>query len=518
MSQTIPIGLPWVELARRAKAKRLAPTDSAEELLRRYDEVDAQLVSAGWPETSPWWREQIGTCWSRRRRRWVFRVGRRGGKSSSLCRVAVVWALYGNWSVPPGDVAVIPFVSVDRTEAAGRIDTIRQMLTVLGVTFAQRNDEIEIGQAERRVIFRVKACTVTSVSGFTAIAAFCDEVAKWRTRETGANPASEVVTSLSPTLATQPNGFLVLSSSPWTKTDYHAREFDRGDTDNQVTAAAPTWVANPTISEQLTHELEPDDLTRLREYGIQPSDGVVNDWFGRAIDAAIRTDPAPQHWGTRYIIAIDAAFKNDLFGWAVVASHKEPSGKRVTWVHASGAWDPDSFQSKPSLAAARLKSELCDKYGTTYVFADQHEGSSFTELARQAGITLEIVPWLGSSAKEGKTERFRAVRTGMLEGAICLPNDPDLHSEMRRFEGIYANGSERVNYVETEGVPGHGDRVSALVLACSIALSRGAQDVQTEPPKPGSPEWQALEQQRMRQAAIEASKKRQREAAKRMGF
>lgn len=52
--------------------------------------------------------------------------------------------------------------------------------------------------------------------------------------------------------------------------DYHALLFDAGDTDHQLVSFAETWLANPTISEEQTHALEPDERVWSREYAGQP--------------------------------------------------------------------------------------------------------------------------------------------------------------------------------------------------------------------------------------------------------
>src|SRR5262245_62080077 len=141
--------------------------------LARYDALDRALVTAGFPATSPWWRAQLERFMHSGRRRWVLRVGRRGGKSSTLCRLAVAVALWGGWHVPPGDVAVIPFGSVDRDEAAARLRTIAAILHALGVAFDERGDEIEL--RDRRLVFRVVTCSVRGTVGFTSVAVFADE-------------------------------------------------------------------------------------------------------------------------------------------------------------------------------------------------------------------------------------------------------------------------------------------------------------------------------------------------------
>lgn len=66
-----------------------------------------------WPVTvSDWW-EAWAEEWGRRRLE-VVRVGRRGGKSTMLARLAVLEAVFGQHAVPAGDCGVVAVVSCDR--------------------------------------------------------------------------------------------------------------------------------------------------------------------------------------------------------------------------------------------------------------------------------------------------------------------------------------------------------------------------------------------------------------------
>ena len=71
--------------------------------LGHYDAMDAALVLAGFPPTSPWWRSRIEAFLRSGKPRWVLRKGRRGGKSSTLSRLLTAWILWGPWTIPPGD-------------------------------------------------------------------------------------------------------------------------------------------------------------------------------------------------------------------------------------------------------------------------------------------------------------------------------------------------------------------------------------------------------------------------------
>jgi hypothetical protein len=474
--------------------------DRVEAFLRFFDEQDRLLVAAGFPATSPWWRRQLERFFRSGRRQFVLRVGRRGGKSSTLCRVAVAWALFGDYKVPPGDIGIVAFVSVSRDESSQRLRTIEAILGVLEVRYRRSGDAIEL--EDRNTGFKTFTASVAGVSGPTCIMVLGDELAKWKDAESGANPAREVITSLKPTVATQPNAPLFWSSSAFSKDDYHATMFDRGDASDQLVAQAATWESNPSITEESTHELEPDFVTWQREYAAIPSDSAIENWFGAAIDNAIDDEaPPPLVRGVHPIIAIDAAFVRDCFGWAVISSRVAgPSARgtphRVTHLMASGAWKPD----KPSETIARFKSEVCSVYEQppaecSHVYADQHEGASFGELARLAGVYLHVIPWTGGSGETSKLAKFRAVRLAMLEGTFRIPNDPALIREFRSVRGVLSpSGNERIEVPRT-GL-GHGDRVSAICLAGSIALQYGPSRPDPTQPAPGSTEYERIVQAR----------------------
>jgi hypothetical protein len=85
--------------------------------------INAALVAAGWPALSRWWRRVLKAFYRSKRRRLVLRVGRRGGKSTALCLIAVAEAVFGAHAVPPGDIGCAVFVSASKEEARARLKT-----------------------------------------------------------------------------------------------------------------------------------------------------------------------------------------------------------------------------------------------------------------------------------------------------------------------------------------------------------------------------------------------------------
>jgi len=492
-------------------------TFDVELFLRRYEAMDRALAAIPqtppWPRTSPWWMGQIRKFFRAlargKVRRWVDRVGRRGGKSSTLCRIAVCFALWGPWSVPPGDTGVVSFVSVDKKEANARLVTIKALLDALGQSYEARTDEIEV--PDRRLVFRVVTCSIRGTVGFTSVAIFADEMSRWEVKETAANPAREVMGTLRPTLATMPFGFEVCSSSPRTDDDYHAELFNGGDGEFQIVSQAPTWEANPTLSEDRTHGLEPDYRTWEREYKAIPSTAAQENWFGEALERSIMDAPHARIPGIDYVISIDPAFDKDRFGWAVTASItvgvdvETTRPIRSTVLFEAGDWVVDR---SPSEMALKLRTEVVERYqpGHNVVYTDQHEGHSFKELAAQAGLTLLVVPWTGGSGESSKLTRFRRVRMAMFEGQYRVPPDEKLLKQFRSVRGVLTPTSERIEIKRTK--EGHGDAVTAAILGGSIALSRSPNAVDGPGPKPGTREWHIQKRREERQKEIDRINRR----------
>jgi hypothetical protein len=412
----------------------------------RYQLLDAALVAAGWHATSAWWAAQVARFFGSARRRWIIRAGRRAGKSSTLCRLAVVVALWGGWSVPPGDIAVIPFVSVDRDEASARLRTISEILRALDIEFNERTDEIEL--RDRRLVFRVVTCSVRGTVGFTSVAVFGDEMARWESRDAAANPAREVMASLRPTMATQPTAFEVCSSSPWGTDDYHAELFEQGDTDHQVVSFAPTWVANPTISEARTHELEPDERIWSREYAAEPGEALTVALDSADLAACFGCTPAGALGGG--FVAIDASsLRNDAFTY--IGGQSTDDGELV--VGEANGWESDQLREVSMHDIVRDISLAAGRWGTSGVFGDQREEASLRALFSEHEISLTSYAWSESS----KDEAVMALRRLMRERKLFLPLHQKLRSELATMKARLMP-SGRVRY-ETNGL----DYASALI-------------------------------------------------------
>lgn len=447
---------------------------NAEVFLARLWALDAQLAARGFHPMSLWWRDQIARfiralAAGRARtaavlmRRWVIRAGRRSGKSSTLCRVAVAWAKWGPWSVPAGDIAVVAFLSISRDEAGARMRTIGAILDVLGERYESRADEIAIAGA-RPVLFKVYAPTIRAV-GFTGIMVVGDELARWESRETAANPAREVIGSLMPTMATQPFAFAVLCSSPWGADDYHAECFEAGDSDAQRVSFAPTWIANPSITEADTHALEPDPRVWSREYAAEPGDTLSAAFDAADIAAAfdlgrdLDRDPDPS--GAGFVATDASSLRGDAFAW--IAGWCTSDGRLA--VCEVDAFDGDRLRGLSMDTVVATIAKRARAWGVATVYGDQREEAALRALFGQHRIDFRSYAW----SEPSKDTAMQLLRRLMRERRLALCD----HAQLRReLTGLRARlvPSGRIRY-ETNGL----DYASALItLAHAMAAEHFA--------------------------------------------
>lgn len=474
-------------------------------LLEKFVALDRALVAHGFPATSPWWMSTVARFLRSGRRRLVLRVGRRGGKSSTLCRLAVLWALYVPHEIPPGDVGVVALVSVNRDESAARLTTIAKVLDVLGIAYRRTADTIEL--SSRPLVFRTFACTVQGSVGFTAILVLCDELSVWRNMDTGANPASEVLAWLRPTMATQPRAIEVLSSSPLGSEDAHAEAFAEGDTADQLVAHAATWTANPTITEERTHALERDEKRWRRMYAAIPSAGVSGAFDEASIDRAMR-DPGPIRGYSLPVGVVDlSGGRSDSAAWGVFryitpdagAPHLyQDTAGNLSAYHttehtivardAAGVPLPNpAYQEEPrallELAGVQhidgafsvntpgdtliaMMARTFRAAGVTHVVGDQFSALLAETEFRRWGLRYASIPWTNAS----KIEAVGYLRRVFREESIILPAYDPLRRQLLAFtEKISPSGA--ITFAGRGRT--HDDLVALLVTFAHFELSDG---------------------------------------------
>ena len=463
----------------------------AREILERFAALDRLLQSKGFPATSAWWHRGVRRFYESGRRQLVGRVGRRGGKSSTLCRLAVVEALWGKHQIPPGDVGVVAFISTTRDEASQRIRTIKAILDALGVGYKPCDGGVEL--LDRFVAFKVYTATISGVSGFTGICIIADEVAKWKDADTGANPAAEVLASVRPTMATQPEARIILSSSPVGQWDAHYDAFEQGDTDFQITEWAPTWVANPTVTEAATHTLEPDEAIRNREYGAIPAAEVEEALItSTEIDRSTRTDPLviPAEPGHFYEAACDPGTRGNAFTLAVATMRMTPLGMRRSIVLAR-EWRGSTARPLSPKAVLGDMAPVLKPYRIDVLWSDQYSGDALRDIAADLGLSLVPV----ATTQASKNDMFKNAQTLIRTDQVDLPPDPQVKQDLLGIRRRFTRSGSTIELAKTPDGR-HSDHAPSIATVLSKNLPEP--DVRVAIVR-GSREWvQAAEEQRKR--------------------
>lgn len=444
--------------------------------------LDARLVRAGHHPLTDRWRSTLEAFYGHpTAKALVAQVGRGGAKSHTAVKVALNEALNGDWDVPPGELHYFAFVSASKEEANQRLLLIQSFLNALGLPHETAGDTVHL--QGKRVGFRVFAQSVAAVSGFRCIGFCADECAKWRSATTAKNPASEVVTSMAAMTITHPDARALLISSPWSTQTYHYRRVQQGDTSQQLVIIAPSWIANPAgISERAAREKSDSEAHFRREY-LAVASATLEDGFFSEETIARCIDNGRSHIGiavpgSRYFCAVDPAFsaKGDLFGCAVVTSEQgaldplyQTRAGRITRAVEVHGWRATG-EATPMIH--KLKSDVLSRYEIGKVYSDRFEGFSFRDLARAHGVNVEV---FASEGEDTTTvSRYKSVRTAMMDAAFRIPDDERLINEFRAVSSeLSASGNELIRLPKLED-GSHCDRVSALILAGSIALSKPA--------------------------------------------
>jgi hypothetical protein len=417
------------------------------------DELDRRLVAAGWPKTSDWWRQTLSRFYRSTCPQLVLRVGRRGGKSSTLCRIAVLEALMGEHHVAPGDTGVVAIVSVSKPEAKERLETIEKILHVLGVDHKALAERIDL--LDESIAFRVFAATVGGVSGFSGICILCDEVSKWLDKDAGSNPATEVLASVRPTMAGLPNAKIFLSSSPMTPHDAHAHAFDVGNTALQQVAFAETWIARPTLTEEETRRLESDHRRWLREYAAIPMDGDDDSFFKPdLLSWCTRSEEyLPRAPGVEYTAAMSPMMAHGI--WSVVVAGKLSDGRGGASIVDCGEWSGGELSVAQTLEDIKRGIAY---YGLTSV--DSHPlGIAYADAAEKIGLHVRIVE---APIDELANEMLASLSSGEAELHPC----PELRSDLLALrKGTTADGFS-IRLADVERYPSYAWPAMLAIREC----------------------------------------------------
>lgn len=428
--------------------------------------LDARLVKAGIHPLTPWWKD-IYRGWYENAsfRSLIARVGRGGTKSHATVKVGANEVVNGDWAVPPGEVHYWAQVSENKTEAAERFRLYEAIFTALGLRHEKAGDAIILPSLRRGV--RVMACQVGAVSGFRCFGYAADEAAKWENADHSANPAAEVIASIDAMTVTYPGARSLIVSSPLSTLDFHYELFEHGTTELQLVAEAPTWIANPSITEaQCRAKSRGNERVFKREYCAIPQASAADAFDQADLEAAFRPDPDGT-LGEPLLVLDPSGGHGDAFVWGTVQWCQPKDGTPPVLIVNQLQDVEGEFYGKVTIDAiiARAASRA-DADGARVAVSDAREELALQSGFRRRGIRYVRLPWTNESkgAAVARLRRLLAERT-----IVFSPKDTALLKELQGFQekilpsGAFTYGARRA---------GHDDRV-AVVLTALMAEREG---------------------------------------------
>jgi hypothetical protein len=203
-------------------------------------------------------------------------VGRRGGKSRAIAGLATYIGCLCDHDLAVGETGKVLIVAGDRGQASIILKYCLGIIEgspLLKQLIARQNaEEIELING---VSIAVGTSNFRKVRGVTGLAAICDEIAFWFTDDS-ANPDSEILTALRPTLATT-GGPLIAISSPYARKgemwESYSRDYGpQGDPRILVAQGATTDLnlsGQPALQDWIKRQYERDPTAAAAEVDAQ---------------------------------------------------------------------------------------------------------------------------------------------------------------------------------------------------------------------------------------------------------
>lgn len=388
-------------------------------------------------------------------------IGRRGGKSLIAALVALYAAVFRRYRLAPGERGIVMVIAADRRQA-------RVVLRYL-VGFIERSPRLA-DLVERRVneavhfrngiSIEVHTASFRTTRGYTVVGAICDEVAFWHSDDS-ANPDTEILAALRPSMLTVPGSLLLCISSPYARRgalwqafkDHYAK-----DGDPIFVWRAATRVMNPAVPEDVIAEAyQRDEAAASAEYGAEFRRDIETFVAREVVEAAAvpeRRELSPV-LGVEYVGFVDpSGGSQDSMTLAV--AHAEASGRVVLDLLR---------ERRPPFSPEALVQEFVAAlrpYRIATVTGDRYAGEWPREQFRKGGVEYE-------PAAQAKSEIYKSLLPLLNSRRIELLDEPRLLAQLVALERRTARGG-RDSIDHAPG--GHDDVVNAAAGALVLAADR----------------------------------------------
>jgi hypothetical protein len=318
-------------------------------------------------------------------------IGRRGGKTRAFSVGAAYFAALVDYTdvLAPGQRALLPIMAATTVQANEAFNYLRGIFAdseeLADYVESETQDTLSL---RNRIDIEVRPANFRTGRGFTAVAAFADEVAFWRI-EGAANPDKAILDAVRPALSTT-GGPLFVMSSPYAKRGELYANFRRhhgpaGDP-RILVAKAPTLTmhASEKLERTIARAMERDPVAARTEYGAEFRDDIADFVSVEVVESC--TDPGvaerePQP-RVAYAAFIDPAGGSGADSMTLAIGHREDGVGILDLVRAVAP----PFSPEATCAAF---AEVLKRYGVHEIAGDNYAALWPKEMMAKHGIRYE---------------------------------------------------------------------------------------------------------------------------------
>lgn len=390
-------------------------------------------------------------------------VGRRGGKTRAAGTLAAyVGGLCDHEPfLAPGERGVIPILAASVTQAGRAFMHAKGILQHSPVLADQIEGEptADTIRLKTLVDIEVKPANFRTVRSITAVAAIADEIAFWQI-EGAANPDSEILNALRPSLATT-GGPLFVISSPYAKRGelYGTFRRDYGANGDPVVLVAKgaSREFNSTLPQRVVDRAYARDAAAAAsEYGGEFRNDVQAFIDRDVVDACVSpgvTERRPVGWVTYFAFVDPSGGSNDAMTLAI--GHADGEMAVLDAVR----------ERKPPFSPEAVVEDFCGllkEYGITEVTGDRYAGEWPRERFRKNGIAYNV-------ADRPRSDLYRDMLPGLNSRIADLLDNPMLVTQIVGLERRVARGGkESIDHAPN----GHDDLANAVAGVLSLIQPR----------------------------------------------
>ena len=428
----------------------------------------------------------------------LFLSGRRSGKTSIAAFSAAYELLLGGHEnfIASAENGVGLFISQDMRVAITNLNLIlsviesspllaKQVLKTSAERIDLKSPEVGYGRLSMMVIPPRESAT----RGFACPFAICDELVEWSTDLERADPDEVVYRTLSKAQMTFPNRKLWLLSSVGYKMGLIWKAHSAGTRGQKLSLPVERreWANLLCLMSTTAGMVDPTSPNPhvTREYllseSVKPDFGreCLSQWqeakSGAIEPALLRSAVEEQPWeraplpGREYAAAIDPAFRNDAFVFAI--GHQEPSGEvQQDYLQV---FEPEPGKPLDPREVFQAIQPVCKLYNISLLHCDQHHAESLNALADGYGLSV----FRTALTNNLKIQQLSNINTLLRQGKLKLLANPVQHSQLLKLQKVRTpTGSFQIRAPNGE----HDDYAMCLLLLLSKIMWTYSEDPEPE--------------------------------------